>query len=222
MPPKAFSVDTPLLAFDTSAAHCAAAVLLNGEIIAEAREEMAKGQAERLMPLIEEMLAGAGFTWPDLGAIAVGVGPGNFTGIRISVAAARGLALGLGVPAVGVTGLEALAHYGEGAICVATPSSRGALYLQEFDDGTPSTDVREAHPDDADFWPAPTRQMIGDWPHGDAGVLRPDPMARVRAIAIIGATRAAQAPCPPAPFYLRAADAAPPSDPPPVILDPLL
>ncbi|MGO4907732.1 tRNA (adenosine(37)-N6)-threonylcarbamoyltransferase complex dimerization subunit type 1 TsaB [Pseudorhodobacter sp. W20_MBD10_FR17] len=221
MPPKAFSDDTPLLAFDTSAAHCAAALLLHGKIIAEAREEMAKGQAERLMPLIEEMLVKARLTWRDLGAIAVGVGPGNFTGIRISVAAARGLALGLGVPAVGVTGPEALAQYGEGAICVATPSSRGALYLQEFDGGSPSTEMREAHPDVAGFWPEPKRQLIGDWPETDRTVLRPDPIARVRAIAIIGATRAAQNPSPPAPFYLRAADAAPPSDPPPVILDPL-
>jgi tRNA threonylcarbamoyladenosine biosynthesis protein TsaB len=221
LPPKAFSDETPLLAFDTSAAHCAAALLLNGKIIAEAREEMAKGQAERLMPLIEEMLIGAGLAWQSLGAVSVGVGPGNFTGIRISVAAARGLALGLGIPAVGVTGLEALAHYGKGAICVATPASRGALYLQEFDDGIASTDAREAHPDDTDFWPDATRNLIGDWPAGDTAVLRPDPMARVRAIAAIGASRAAQKPSPPAPFYLRAADAAPPSDPPPVILDPI-
>jgi tRNA threonylcarbamoyl adenosine modification protein YeaZ len=197
-------------------------LLLRGEIIAEAREEMAKGQAERLMPLIEDMLLSAGYNWQSLGAIAVGVGPGNFTGIRISVAAARGLALGLGVPAVGVTGLEALAHYGEGAISVATPSSRGALYLQEFDGGIASSDVREAHPDDADFWPDVNRQPLGDWPENHTTVMRPDPMARVRAIAHIGATRAAQNPRAPAPFYLRAADAAPPSDPPPVILDPLL
>jgi tRNA threonylcarbamoyladenosine biosynthesis protein TsaB len=221
LPPKAFSVDKPVLAFDTSAAHCAAALLLRGEIIAESREEMAKGQAERLMPLIHEMLAAAGFDWQDLGAVAVGVGPGNFTGIRISVAAARGLALGLGVPSVGVTGLEALAYGTEGAVYVATPSSRGALYLQEFDDGIASGEVREAHPDDADFWPDASRQLVGDWPETGKAVLRPDAIARIRAIALIGAARAAQNPSPAAPFYLRAADAAPPSDPPPVILDPI-
>ncbi len=215
MPP-----DKPLLAFDTSAAHCAAALLLHGEIIAEAREEMAKGQAERLMPLIEEMLTAAGYNWRDLGAIAVGIGPGNFTGIRISVAAARGLALGLGVPAVGVTGLEALAHYTQGPAIAATPSSRGALYLQDFDSGIATGDIREAHPDEAGFWPAAGLQLVGDWPEAGT-VLRPDAQARVRAIAIIGAARAVLDPSPPAPFYLRAADAAPPSDPPPVILDPL-
>ena len=70
---------------------------------------MEKGQAERLMPLISELLAEAGVVLADVTAIAVGTGPGNFTGVRIAVAAARGLALGLGVPAIGVTRLEALA-----------------------------------------------------------------------------------------------------------------
>ena len=92
--------DPTILAFDTSAAHCAAALLCAGKI--EVRvDEMARGQAEHLMPMLEEVLAAQGLTWADLDAIGVGTGPGNFTGIRISVAAARGLALGLGIPAVG-------------------------------------------------------------------------------------------------------------------------
>ena len=70
---------------------------------------MAKGQAERLMVMLEEMLAEAEISWADLCVVGVGTGPGNFTGVRISVAAARGLALGLGIPAIGVTALEAAA-----------------------------------------------------------------------------------------------------------------
>ena len=66
---------------------------------------MAKGQAERLMPMLEELLAEAGIAWRIFAPLAVGTGPGNFTGVRISVAAARGLALGLGIPAIGVTRL---------------------------------------------------------------------------------------------------------------------
>ena len=58
------------------------------------------------MPLLEDVLAEAGIGWRDLAAIGVGTGPGNFTGVRISVAAARGLALGLGIPAIGVTRLR--------------------------------------------------------------------------------------------------------------------
>jgi tRNA threonylcarbamoyladenosine biosynthesis protein TsaB len=210
--------DQPLLAFDTSAAHCAAALLWRGVIAAETREPMAKGQVERLMPMIEEMLAGAGLHWRDLGAMAVGVGPGNFTGIRISVAAARGLALGLGVPAVGVTGPEALVHGHSGLVRVATPAARGALYLQDFDGEAPLGPIREGHVEDADFWPAPGVAMIGDWPDG-RGAICPDPAARIRALALVGARKVADGAGLPAPFYLRAADAAPPSDPPPIILD---
>ena len=219
MPP-----DKPLLAFDTTAAHCAAALLLRGVCIAIAREEMAKGQAERLMPMMEEMLAGAGFHWGDLGGVAVGTGPGNFTGIRISVAAARGLALGLGVKAVGVTGLEVLAHGAQGRSRVALPASRGALYLQDFDGETALAAPFEATADGAAFWPEdPGIALIGDWPELPAGksnaLIRPDAETRLRALARIGAHRMHEDTAPPAPFYMRAADAAPASDPPPRILD---
>lgn len=98
-----------VLGFDTSAAHCAAAVICGDRVLAQRVEPMTRGQAERLFPLLEELLAEAGLSWPDLDAIGVGVGPGNFTGIRISVAAARGLALSLGIPAVGVSATEAAA-----------------------------------------------------------------------------------------------------------------
>ena len=70
---------------------------------------MDRGQAERLLPMLEEMLAEAGVGWRDLDGIGVVTGPGNFTGVRLAVAAARGLALALGIPAVGVTVFEALA-----------------------------------------------------------------------------------------------------------------
>ena len=97
------------LGFDTSAAHCAAALVSGSRILAQCCEPMTRGQAERLFPLLQDLLASQGFGWSDLTAIGVGVGPGNFTGIRISVAAARGLALSLGIPAVGVTTTEAAA-----------------------------------------------------------------------------------------------------------------
>jgi tRNA threonylcarbamoyladenosine biosynthesis protein TsaB len=212
--------ELPLLAFDTSAAHCAAALLLHGDIIAQTREDMAKGQSERLMPMIEEMLSGVGFGWRDLGGVAVGIGPGNFTGIRICVAAARGLALGLGVPAVGVTGLDVLAFGATGRCRVALPASRGALYLQDFDGETALAAPFELAGDDAALWPDAGVTLIGDWPDADTAILRPDADARLRALAQIGARRIASGGAPlPAPFYMRAADAAPPSDPPPIILD---
>ncbi|MES2540559.1 MAG: hypothetical protein V4583_08235, partial [Pseudomonadota bacterium] len=73
----------PILAFDTSAAHCAAALLLPTPLntcrVIQRLEPMEKGQAERLIPLLEEVLAEGRIGWSDLKALAVGTGPGNFT-----------------------------------------------------------------------------------------------------------------------------------------------
>lgn len=197
----------PILAFDTSAAHCAAALLWPGGLILR-DEPMEKGQAERLVPMLEEVLAEAGLGWSDLKALAVGTGPGNFTGVRIAVAAARGLALGLGVPAVGVTRLEALAHGLPRPLTVIEDARRGEVYAQSF----------------APEGPGPARLQAAAMTDGPltgsaAGPLAlPPAMPLAEAIARIGAQRAATPQPRPAPFYLRGADAAPPSDPPPVIL----
>ena len=195
-----------ILAFDSSAAHCAAALLCDGRVTVK-DEAMAKGQAERLIPLLEELLAGAGIGWGDLTALAVGTGPGNFTGVRIAVAAARGLALGLGIPAIGVTRLEALAHGLPRPITVIEDARRGAVYIQGFDGG--AARIADA---------AAVAEVSGPQT-GSAAVNGLAPaMPLVEAIARIAATRTGTAQPRPAPFYLRGADAAPPADPPPVIL----
>jgi tRNA threonylcarbamoyl adenosine modification protein YeaZ len=208
-----------ILAFDTSAAHCAAALLRGGWF--ERVEPMATGQAERLMPMLEAVLADGGIGWRDLTGIGVGTGPGNFTGVRIAVAAARGLALGLGIPAVGVTGLRALAFNMAGPIRVAIAAPRGAFYHQDFDG---ETAVSEPWYSEAADWPAPGGPIpVGNWPdpppdRPDLWVARPDVGSPVLAVARIVAAGWGQPHSRPAPFYLRGADAAPPSDPPPVIL----
>ena len=197
----------PILAFDTSAAHCAAALLVGDRVILR-HEAMDKGQAERLMPLLEEVLAEGGLEWRDLKALAVGTGPGNFTGVRIAVAAARGLALGLGIPAVGVTRLEALAHGLPRPLTVVEDARRGEVYVQLF----LATGAGRAHlAARAVAATAVTGSAAGD-------EALPSAMPLVEAIARIGSTRAETPQPRPAPFYLRGADAAPPSDPPPVIL----
>ena len=197
----------PILAFDTSAAHCAAALLLPDRIV-QRLELMEKGQAERLIPLLEEVLAEGGIGWPDLKALAVGTGPGNFTGVRISVAAARGLALGLGIPAVGVTRLEALAHGLPRPLIVIEDAKRGQVYVQLFTPEGPGL----AQLADRVIPACPATGSAA----GERALSPAMPLAE--AIARIGAERAATSQPRPAPFYLRGADAAPPSDPPPVIL----
>lgn len=203
--------DPLILAFDTSAAHCAAALLSGDRILAEAWEAMDKGQAERLLPLCEELLAQAGQGWRDLNALAVGTGPGNFTGIRIAVAAARGLALSLGIPAIGVTRLEALAHGLPRPVTVIEDARRDEAYVQTFTaEGAGAAALRRmgdiAHPTGAATGSAAGPQAL------------PPALPLHHAIARIAATRLGTDQPRPAPFYLRGADAAPPSDPPPVIL----
>ncbi len=171
-------------------------------------EAMEKGQAERLLPLLEEVLADGGLEWRDLKALAVGTGPGNFTGVRIAVAAARGLALGLGIPAVGVTRLEALAHGLPRPLMVIEDARRGQVYAQLFT----NTGAGPAHLADR---VVPACRATGS--AAGEGAL-PPAMPLVEAVARIGAARAASPQPRPAPFYLRGADAAPPADPPPVIL----
>jgi tRNA threonylcarbamoyladenosine biosynthesis protein TsaB len=202
----------PILAFDTSAAHCAAALLLPAATdtcrVIQRLEPMERGQAERLIPLLEELLAEGGICWADLKALAVGTGPGNFTGVRIAVAAARGLALGLGITAVGVTRLEALAYGLPRPVMVIEDARRGQSYVQLFTESG-AEEARLANRI-VPICPA-TGSAAGE------GAL-PAALPLAEAIARIGAERAATLQPRPAPFYLRGADAAPPSDPPPVIL----
>ena len=196
-----------ILAFDTSAAHCAAALLSGDKILHSVVEPMAKGQAERLMGLCADVLAEAGVGYDALTAIGVGIGPGNFTGIRIAVSAARGLALGLGVPAVGVSNFDALRFGQTGPCACAVDARRDQIFLQGFDNpgiSTPSLC-------DIAALPAFDGPLIGA--HGRAPAY---PVAD--AICYVTAARYASHPPRPKPLYLRPADAAPARDAAPVLL----
>ncbi|SFD99445.1 N6-L-threonylcarbamoyladenine synthase [Sulfitobacter brevis] len=200
--------DTPLvLGFDTSAAHCAAALLSGDKIIASALEPMAKGQAERLMVLCQELINDAGLTFGDLDAIGVGIGPGNFTGIRISVAAARGLALGLGVPAVGVSNFDTLRYGVAGPCACAVDARHDQVYLQIFGNAETNAPVLC----DAATLPQFDGPLIGQ-------TGQPAALPVAEAIARLAAERYLHTTERPAPLYLRAPDAAPARDAPPVIL----
>ena len=180
---------------------------------------MATGQAERLMPMLEEILREQDAGWGDLAALGVGTGPGNFTGVRISVAAARGLALGLKVPAIGVTVFEALA-WGFDGVLAARDARLGQVHLQAFGPGAfgPVTQALDAP------LPAlpPGTPIVGDFADelasrtGGLPCVSKAPLAE--AIARIAGSRLGQDNPRPAPLYLRAPDAAPPRDPAPTIL----
>ncbi len=189
-----------VLGFDTSAAHCAAALLSGARLLTRRAEEMGRGQAERLFPLLEEVLAEGGVTWADLDRIGVGVGPGNFTGIRISVSAARGLALALDIPAVGVSQFDAIRYAADGAKVPAVSAPRDRVYVA-CDGEAPKLMPLAA---------AEAQALPLAFP--------PEAAELAERIARIAAARTG-AIAPPAPLYIRPADAAPPREAPPVILD---
>jgi len=205
-----------VLAFDTSAAHCAAAVVSGSRILAQRVERMDKGQAERLMPLLAEVLAEAQVGYAGLSAIGVGTGPGNFTGVRISVAAARGLALGLGIPAIGVTGFEALATGLPDDVVLLLDARRGALWVAGK--GIDPQLMDPPHFPDGITGRPVAGHRAAELALQTGGTLLEQPVPLAVAIARLAAGRLATAQPRPAPLYLRAADAALPTEPPPVIL----
>jgi len=210
---------THILGFDSAGPYCSAAILSGDLVVATAHESMARGQAERLFPLLEETLAQAGLGWRDLTALGVGIGPGNFTGIRISVAAARGLALALGIPAIGVSLLDAVSHGATAPVLACLGAPRGQGWFQRVGYGDPRP--FGAAVDDVDER-VPGLTCVGDIAAavaaqtGTAHALAA--LAPGVAVARVAATRTDWPPQAPAPLYLRAADAAPSRDAAPVIL----
>jgi tRNA threonylcarbamoyl adenosine modification protein YeaZ len=128
-----------ILAIDCSANLCAACVHDADADIELGRcvEDIGKGHAERLMDVIAAALDAAGRTFGDLSAIGVSIGPGSFTGVRVGVATARGLALALGIPAIGVDTLEAIAAEARAGfphrpVLAAIDGRRGDLYCAVY------------------------------------------------------------------------------------------
>jgi len=129
-----------LLAIDSSASLCAACVYdaASSEELGREVLDLGKGHAEHLMGVIAGALERAGKDYADIGALAVSVGPGSFTGVRVGVSAVRGLALALKVPAIGVTTLEALAAEGarafpDRAVLAALDAGRGEIHAALYD-----------------------------------------------------------------------------------------
>jgi tRNA threonylcarbamoyl adenosine modification protein YeaZ len=210
-----------ILAFDTSAAHCAAALSFDGRVVTRT-DEMAKGQAEHLMPMLEEVLRDQGLTWQDLDAVAVGIGPGNFTGIRIAVATARGLALGLGRPAIGVTSLEAQVLDHDGPVLSLRDARQDRLYGQFFGPEPDPPALCGLNAGDlmaliGDVSPTCIGQRAAEV--GELLSLSTAPgHDQITGILRIAQSRLGQPQPRPAPLYIRQADAAPSRDPAPILL----
>lgn len=195
-----------ILAIDTSTAACTAALFdSDGRCIACSDELIGRGHAERLAPMLEEMLGGR-----SAGTILVGVGPGSFTGIRVGIAAAHGLAIGWGADLFGMSSLALLAASAgaEGEVAAAMSGGHGELFVQQFDSTlAPTTELLNLPPDkaamavSADAVAGPGAQALVEarargtaletWPSAVNALKLPEPL---RTLA-------------PAPLYARAPDA---------------
>jgi tRNA threonylcarbamoyladenosine biosynthesis protein TsaB len=123
-----------ILALDAALARCAAAVVVDGEVLAARQTSTTQGHAALLPVMARDVLAEAATDATSLDLVAVTVGPGSFTGIRAGLALAHGIALAAGVPVIGVTVGEAFAdslpHLGERRLWVAIDSRRGRVFLE--------------------------------------------------------------------------------------------
>lgn len=211
-----------VLAFDTSGAGCAAAVLSDGVVLAHRAEILGRGHAERIMPMIREVMQEADVAPRALDLLGVTTGPGAFTGLRIGLAAARGLALATGVPALGITSFDTLAsevppdaRRGRHLV-VAIDSKREAPFLALYDEtGCSPLKAAPVLPSDWSAWlPDAPLLLIGDaaaqlmegLPGRDAEAVGLRlPAAPVVARLAEAKWRGGEHP-PPRPLYLRAAD----------------
>ncbi|MEO3997578.1 tRNA (adenosine(37)-N6)-threonylcarbamoyltransferase complex dimerization subunit type 1 TsaB [Mesorhizobium sp. CAU 1732] len=213
-----------ILAIDTASTLCAACIWDTGtgergrEVI-----DLGKGHAEHLIAAIDAALDRAGLAYADLGAIAVSVGPGSFTGVRIGVATARGLALALDVPAIGISTLDALAleareaHPGR-EVQSLIDAGRGQVYSAHFDtEGAPVSAPAVEDFNDAVAMAAgailtgSAASAIAKAAGIDATIVSSAATADIATYARLAAERLAHDPQParPVPLYLRGADAKP-------------
>ncbi len=200
-----------VLAIDTCLNACSAAVVDGERVLARRTEVMARGHQERLAPLVAEVMAEAGLGFEALDRIGVTVGPGSFTGLRVGLAFAKGLAAALDIPAVGIGTLEALAQPHGGVVIAVLDAKRGQVYLQGFADGRPVTapDVLPLETAAARVAELQPQLLIGTGAEllsrivHTATINTADHLDSL-AVARLAATRS---PTPPRPLYLRAPDA---------------
>jgi tRNA threonylcarbamoyladenosine biosynthesis protein TsaB len=200
-----------VLAIDTALNACSAALVRDGQTLCTRVEPMARGQAERLAVMVDEIIGEAGVSFPTIDAIAVTRGPGAFTGLRVGLAFARGLALALNKPCLGFSTLEVLAMGAAKPKVVALIGVAGSHFLGAWDGRleaiTPArVDLAEALANLNGDWvvTGPSAQEIlalrPDWEHVLANV--PDPVILAQL-----ATNADPRDYPATPLYLRGVDA---------------
>jgi len=220
-----------ILAIDTALDACAAAVLDTdaSKIIAQESQAMKRGHAEALMPLIARVMKASGIAFTSLDRIAVTTGPGSFTGLRVGLSAARGIALAADKPVVGLTTLTAYAapfvgEHSAHPIISAIDARHDHVYFQVVsgDGGSlikpkvaPIEEALEASRFGAPHLVGNAARILADrWPSDAPTPVRVDvqPAPDITWVAWLGAAVNPET-APARPYYLRAPDAKPPKDP---------
>ena len=221
-----------ILAIDTALDACAAAVLDTsaGGVIAQESLAMKRGHAEALMPLIARVMKASGVAFAALDRIAATTGPGSFTGLRVGLSAARGIALAAGKPVVGVTTLTAFAapivseNREPHPVLAAIDARHDHVYFQVLGgDGSslikpkvaPIAEALDAARFGTPYLVGNAAQILADrWPADAAPPFKIDRQAApdIAWVAWLGAAIDPET-APARPYYLRAPDAKPPKDP---------
>jgi tRNA threonylcarbamoyladenosine biosynthesis protein TsaB len=200
-----------VLAIDTALSACSVALVKDGQTMASRIEPMARGQAERLAPMVRDIMAEYGLAFRQIDRVAVTRGPGAFTGLRIGLAFARGLALALGRPCVGITTLEVLAYGASQIRTLAAIEVAGSLFVGAWEGRREILSPCRGEPNEI------LAQLSGDWSvtgPGAAAILarRPDWLHVAKELpdpALLGHLVAHLDPSehPPSPLYLRGSGA---------------
>lgn len=202
-----------ILAIDTCLGACSAAVADGARVLATRSEAMERGHQERLAPLVRELMAEAGVGFEALDGVAVTVGPGSFTGLRVGIAFAKGLGLALERPVSGVGTLGALAASSteHGLAAAVIDARREQVYLQPFDNGRALAPPEALTAEDAVLRLEGFGQgwlLVGSGgPLLGARMVDARLDARAAPDPAVVARLAGTAALPPAPIYLRAPDA---------------
>jgi len=207
-----------VFAIDTASVFCAASLVDNGRTVARASENIGKGHAEYLTGQIVAVMNEAGKNFADIDRISVNTGPGSFTGVRVGISAARGLALALNRPAIGISAFEALAyeaaqHYKNRPVTVVLEAYRDALYVQDFDTDNPAIHAPRIDTAKAVAASLAETSILTGSGAQKVAQLAPRPLARTgptAAIETYALLAAGKEPAgSPRPLYMRAPDARP-------------
>lgn len=208
------------LAIDTASKNCGVALINNGLVVSRINETIGKGHAEKLIGQIDNITRDSGVALKTIDRIAVNIGPGSFTGVRIGVSTARALSLALEKPAIGVSSLEAIAFEAHTAfpnqtISAVIDAGHDMIYRQDF--SSDNLPINVAHLQSAEevsieldkktILAGPAARLLGEKIGLPVLQIHAFDAADVVTYALLAEKKSVN--CAPKPLYLREADAKP-------------